>query len=66
MGVVMPDYLQRVWDLVAEGHSNKEIAYRLELSEQSVKNYAHTLMGLTQTANRTALAIAHPRYAKCR
>lgn len=62
----IPPYLQKVWDLVADGKSNKVIAHELDISEQSVKNHVSSLLLRTDKANRTALAVSHPRYSKCR
>lgn len=46
-----------VLDLVAAGHSNREIAARLFLSEGTVKNHVTVLLGKTGCEHRTQLAI---------
>ena len=42
---------------VAQGCLNKEIAYRLHLSEGTIKEYLHQIFRKVGVRNRTALAI---------
>ncbi|MDE3136091.1 MAG: response regulator transcription factor [Acidobacteriota bacterium] len=42
--------------LISEGLTNKEIASRLHLSEQTVKNHVHRILRKTGTSNRTSLS----------
>lgn len=44
--------------LVREGHSNREIAARLGIKEQSVKNALAVLYGKCGVRNRTQLALS--------
>jgi DNA-binding NarL/FixJ family response regulator len=43
--------------LICNGFSNKEIAVKLGISEQTVKNYVSALMEKSRTRSRTQLAI---------
>ncbi len=43
--------------LVAEGESNKEIAFKLKLAEGSIKVYMSVIFRKTGIENRTKLAI---------
>ena len=45
-----------VLDLVAEGLENKEIGYRIGLSEQAVKEHVSTLLQRLAVRNRASLA----------
>jgi two-component system response regulator DegU len=50
---------REVLDLLATGHSNREIATMLYLSEGTVKNYVSNILGKLHAANRTqAVALA--------
>jgi DNA-binding NarL/FixJ family response regulator len=47
---------KEVLEYVAWGLSNKEIANKLHLSEQTIKNHIHNLMLKLETHNRIKLA----------
>jgi two-component system response regulator DevR len=50
--------------LIGEGLTNKEIAARLHLSEQTVKNHVHRILRKTGSSNRTSLSqMAHAQHA---
>ena len=44
-------------DLIADGCSNREIALRLNISEQTVKNHLQRIFHTLQVETRTKLAI---------
>jgi DNA-binding NarL/FixJ family response regulator len=48
---------KEVLSLICNGFSNKEIAAKLSISEQTVKNYVSALMEKSRTRSRTQLAI---------
>ena len=48
---------KEVLNLICEGFSNKEIAMKLGISEQTVKNHVSALMEKSCTHSRTQLAI---------
>ena len=50
--------LSEVKALMAEGHSNKYIADKLSLSENTVRNHIATLMDHFEVHNRTKIIIA--------
>jgi DNA-binding NarL/FixJ family response regulator len=50
--------LLEVLALMAEGHSNKYIADKLSLSENTVRNHIATLMDHFKVHNRTKIIIA--------
>ena len=47
----------QVVDLVAQGKANKEIAYRLYLTEGTIKEYLNRIFRKVEVSNRTELAI---------
>lgn len=47
----------QVTELVAQGLPNKEIGFRLHLSEGTIKVYLFHIFRKTRTANRTELAV---------
>lgn len=47
---------EEVLQLVAAGHSNREIATRLDIAEGTVKNHLRNILGKLHLKNRTALA----------
>ena len=55
----LTDYQLRVVELIAQGKSNKEIARDLGLSSDTVRCHVKKALRYTQTANRTALAVAY-------
>jgi len=48
-----------ILDLIREGFSNKQIAAKLKISEQTVKNHVSNMMEKAGAKNRTELAFAH-------
>ena len=48
---------KQIVDLVAQGHANKEIAFRLLLAEGTVKEYMNRIFRKVEVSNRTELAI---------
>ena len=55
----LTDYQLRVVELIALGKSNKEIARDLGLSSDTIRCHVKKALRYTQTANRTALAVAY-------
>lgn len=53
-----------VLDLIAEGHSNREIAHELGLAEKTVKNYVSRVLGKLGLESRTQAAILATRLAQ--
>lgn len=54
---------QGIIELVAEGHSNREIAEKLYLSEGTVRNYISMILEKLQLRDRTQLAVFY--YKNC-
>ena len=52
---------REVLRLLVEGHTNGEIAQRLGIREQTVKEYVSALLAKFQVRNRVALAVAAVR-----
>lgn len=52
-----PPRQRQVCELIAEGKSNKDIAFRLHLSEGTVKEYLNRIYRKLNISNRTELAI---------
>ncbi|GAA4554583.1 response regulator transcription factor [Amycolatopsis samaneae] len=50
-----------VFDLIGEGHTNRQIAERLHLSEKTVKNYVSRLLGKLGLQRRTQAAVLATR-----
>lgn len=49
--------MQRVLSLLVEGHSNKEIAWRLSLKEATIKSHMSVIMKALGCRNRTQAAL---------
>ena len=56
--VILSTRMLEVLTLVAEGHSNKYIANKLELSEHTIRNHVASLMKHFDVNNRTKIIIA--------
>ena len=52
----LSDQERRILDLVAEGLTNRQIAERLYLAEQTVKNYVSKMLGKLGMAHRSEAA----------
>jgi DNA-binding NarL/FixJ family response regulator len=52
-----------VWDKLAEGLTDKEIAFQLGLHYGTVRRTMLCLMREQDVSNRVALAIRHPKFA---
>lgn len=53
----LTDQERRVLELIGEGLTNREIAARLSLAEQTVKNYVSTLLAKLKMERRTQAAV---------
>lgn len=57
--MIRKDRFKQLVEMVSEGHSNKEIGYRLGLKEGTVKEYLNAVYKKTKCSNRTELAIKY-------
>ena len=48
-----------ILELVVKGKRNKEIAYKLKIADQTVKNYVSQLFVKTNTGSRVELAVKY-------
>lgn len=48
---------KQIWSLIGQGHTNRDIADRLNLTKGTVKNYITTILGTLQVRHRTEAAI---------
>lgn len=48
---------RRVWQLIGEGLTNREVALRLHLTEGTIKNYVSALLGVLGVRHRTQAAL---------
>ena len=53
---------RQIWRLLAQGKSNKAIAYQLDLSLNTVKTYIHRLYRKLRVACRTQAVAAYYRH----
>jgi DNA-binding NarL/FixJ family response regulator len=58
----LTDREREVLVLLAQGHSNRDIAHRLVLAEGTVKNHVSNILGKLQAENRTQAADIARRY----
>lgn len=49
---------EAVVELIAEGYSNRQIARTLSISDATVKNHVHSLLGKLHTTNRAQAGVA--------
>jgi two-component system response regulator DevR len=61
-GLTIPE--QRVADLIAKGHTNKEIAEELALSANTVRNYVGRVFGKLHISRRSQVATFFSRLAQ--
>jgi two-component system response regulator DevR len=54
---------ERILQLVAEGHTNKQIGERLRLAEKTVKNYVSTILSKLEVARRAEAAAYLARHS---
>ena len=50
---------RQIWSMIGEGHTNRDIAQRLFLTEGTVKNYVTTILGTLQVRHRTEAALLY-------
>jgi DNA-binding NarL/FixJ family response regulator len=55
---------ERILQLVAEGHTNKQIGDRLRLAEKTVKNYVSTILSKLEVARRAEAAAYLARHSR--
>jgi two-component system, NarL family, response regulator DevR len=60
----LTDQERRLLDLLAEGHTNREIAERMFLAEKTVKNYVSNLLAKMGMARRTEAAVYAARLSE--
>lgn len=51
------DREKQIWALIGQGHTNRDIAERLNLTKGTVKNYVTTILGTLQVRHRTEAAL---------
>ena len=56
-GAKLSEQQQRVFELIVEGLTNRQIATRLELAEKTVKNYVSVLLDKLNVESRTQAAV---------
>ena len=56
--VISPAQADVLRQLLGEGGTNRQIARRLNLTEDTVKSHMRALLAAAKTADRTALAVA--------
>lgn len=52
---------QRIAQLVAEGHTNKQIGHQLHLAEKTIRNRISLILGKLQVPRRSGIASLHAR-----
>lgn len=55
---------KRVLSLIADGHTNREVAVKLELSEKTVRNYLSTIFEKLHVTRRAEAAVIYVQGAK--
>jgi two-component system, NarL family, response regulator DevR len=55
---------KRVLALIAEGHTNKEVGAKLELSEKTVKNYLSTIFDKLHVTRRAEAAVIYAQESR--
>jgi DNA-binding NarL/FixJ family response regulator len=62
----LTDQERRILDLIAEGHTNRQIAEHMYLAEKTVKNYVSNLLAKLGMSRRTEAAVYAARLAERR
>ena len=62
----LTDQERRILDLIAEGHTNRQIAEQMYLAEKTVKNYVSNLLAKLGMSRRTEAAVYAARLAERR